>query len=82
MISWIGWKKPVRGTDSNKAFNTFCTDNFWCLVEGQVTEKLGEEIRNVSKRFGRANWEALKTVAKETAEESDRNKKYARICEI
>ncbi len=31
----------------------------WRLLPGQVTAELGEEVRNVSKRYGRANWDAL-----------------------
>ena len=31
----------------------------WRLLPGQVTEELGEEVLAVTKRFGRANWDAL-----------------------
>ncbi len=40
----------------------------WRLLPGQVTEELSEEVRNVSKRYGRANWDALKACGKADAE--------------
>ena len=41
----------------------------WRLAPGQVTDELGEEVRNVSKRYGRANWDALNALEK--AEEKE-----------
>ena len=38
---------------------------------GQLTEELCENVRNISKRFGRANWDALKAVEKATAVNCD-----------
>ena len=41
----------------------------WRLNPGQVTEELCEEVRNVSKRYGRANWDALNAL--EETEETE-----------
>ena len=65
MQDWLGLDNSSRmntpGTvDSNWS---------WRLTEGAVTEDLGDEVRNVSKRYGRANWDALKAVAKRMEEE-------------
>ena len=40
----------------------------WRLLPGQVTDELGEQILAVTKRYGRANWDALKA---EEAEEKE-----------
>ena len=45
----------------------------WRLLPGQVTDELAEEVLIVTKRFGRANWDALNRMEKaqkqtETAE--------------
>ena len=50
------------GLDNSTRMNTPGTVDVnwsWRLLPGQVTEELGEEVRNISKRFGRANWDAL-----------------------
>ena len=65
MQDWLGLDNSSRmntpGTvDSNWS---------WRLTDGQVTEPLAEEVRNVSKRFGRANWDALKAIEKKAAAE-------------
>ena len=55
------------GLDNTARMNTPGTVDInwsWRLKEGQVTEQLCEEVRNVSKRYGRANWDALKAVKK------------------
>ena len=55
------------GLDNTARMNTPGTVDInwsWRLKEGQVTEQLCEEVRNVSKRYGRANWDALKAVEK------------------
>ena len=55
------------GLDNSSRMNAPGTvdDNWsWRLKEGQATGELCEEVRNVSKSFGRANWDALKTVAR------------------
>ena len=31
----------------------------WRLLPGQITEELAEEVLIITKRFGRANWDAL-----------------------
>ena len=41
----------------------------WRLLPGQITEELGEHILEVTKRYGRANWDALNT-AEEQEEEA------------
>jgi 4-alpha-glucanotransferase len=60
------------GLDNSSRMNTPGTVEVnwsWRLLPGQVTEELCEEVRNVSKRYGRANWEALNALEeRETAE--------------
>jgi 4-alpha-glucanotransferase len=56
------------GLDNSSRMNTPGTVDLnwsWRLLPGQVTEELCEEVRNVSKRYGRANWDALKALEKE-----------------
>ena len=43
--------------------------NFPVITKPSSYKDLGDEVRNVSKRYGRANWDALKAVAKRTEEE-------------
>ena len=67
MQDWLGLDNTTRmntpGTvDSNWS---------WRLTAGQVTEELCENVRNISKRYGRANWDALKAVEKATAANCD-----------
>ena len=55
------------GLDNTSRMNTPGTVDgnwSWRLTQGQVTEELCEDVRNTTKRFGRANWDALKAVAK------------------
>ena len=41
-------------------------DNWtWRLLPGVLTAKLGKEILTITKRFGRANWDALNHLEKE-----------------
>ena len=40
----------------------------WRLVPGQVTEELGEAVLAMTKRYGRANWEALSGARAEPVE--------------
>ncbi len=50
------------GLDDSARMNTpgtVGTNWMWRLVPGQVTEKLGEKVLALTKRFGRANWDAL-----------------------
>ena len=46
----------------------------WRLLPGQITEELGEEVRNVTKRFGRANWDALNALEEKQDSETDKIK--------
>ena len=58
------------GLDNSSRMNTPGTvdDNWsWRLLPGQVTEALGEEVCTLTKRYGRANWDALNAL--EDAEE-------------
>ena len=50
------------GLDNSTRMNTPGTVDVnwsWRLLPGQTTEELSEEVRNVSKRYARANWDAL-----------------------
>ena len=50
------------GLDDTARFNVPGTvDNNWCwrLKRGQVTDALGERVLALSKRYGRANWDAI-----------------------
>lgn len=44
----------------------------WRLLPGQVTEKLGEELLVLAKRYGRANWDALKALEKKDKEAEEK----------
>ena len=64
---WLGLDNSARmntpGTvDANWA---------WRLLPGQLTDELGEEVCNVSKRYGRANWDALNALEEEDTEETE-----------
>lgn len=63
------------GLDNSSRMNTPGTVDLnwrWRLLPGQVTEELCEEVRNVSKRYGRANWDALNALEEaETAEKEE-----------
>ena len=52
---WLGLDNSSR----MNAPGTVGTNWSWRLMPGQVTEELGEEVLSVTKRFGRANWDAL-----------------------
>lgn len=65
------------GLDNSARMNTPGTvdDNWsWRLLPGQITEELGEEVRNVTKRFGRANWDALNALEEKQDSETDKIK--------
>ena len=50
------------GLDNGSRMNVPGTVNVnwgWRLLPGQMTEELGKEILTITKRFGRANWDAL-----------------------
>ena len=57
---WLGLDNASR----MNAPGTVGTNWSWRLKAGQVTEKLGEEVLSVTKRFGRANWGALNRMGK------------------
>ena len=57
------------GLDNNSRMNTPGTVDVnwsWRLLPGQLTDELAEEVRIVTKRFGRANWDALNRAEKTT----------------
>ena len=59
---------PVQdwlGLDNNSRMNVPGTVNVnwsWRLLPGQVTDELAEEVLIITKRFGRANWDAIKNL--------------------
>jgi len=61
---------PVQdwlGLDNNSRMNVPGTVNVnwsWRLVPGQITDELAEEVLIITKRFGRANWDALNRMEK------------------
>jgi len=66
------------GLDNSSRMNTPGTVELnwsWRLMPGQITEELCEEVRNVSKRYGRANWAALNAL--EEAETAEKEEKLA-----
>ena len=63
------------GLDNSARMNTPGTvdSNWsWRLLPGQITEALGQEMLVYTKRYGRANWEALNALneAEEAEEEA------------
>ena len=60
MQDWLGLDNSARMNTPG----TVDANWSWRLLPGQVTEELGEEVRNVTKRFGRANWDALNALEK------------------
>ena len=62
------------GLDNSARMNTPGTVDInwsWRLLPGQVTDELAEQILAVSKRYGRANWDAINAAA-EAAEEAQK----------
>ena len=59
---------PVQdwlGLDNGSRMNVPGTVNInwsWRLAEGQIPEELAEEMLIITKRYGRANWDALKAL--------------------
>ena len=56
------------GLDNNSRMNVPGTVNVnwsWRLLPGQITDALAEEVLIITKRFGRANWDALKRLEKQ-----------------
>ena len=61
------------GLDNTARMNQPGTVNVnwsWRLVPGQITDELGQEMLAVAKRYGRANWEALKALEEKAEEET------------
>ena len=68
--------QDVLGLDNSARMNTPGTveNNWsWRLLPGQITEELGQEMLVATKRYGRANWEALNALekAKKAAKKAD-----------
>ena len=66
---WLG----LDNTSRMNAPGTVGVNWSWRLTPGQITDELGEEVLIITKRFGRANWDALNRLEKaqklsETAE--------------
>ena len=62
------------GLDNSSRMNTPGTVEInwsWRLLPGQITDELCEEVRNVSKRYGRANWAALNALEEQEEAEVD-----------
>ena len=57
---WLGLDNSSR----MNAPGTVGSNWSWRLLPGLVTEELGQEVLAVTKRFGRANWDALKRLKK------------------
>ena len=43
----------------------------WRLLPGQITEELGEEMLVLTKRYARANWDALNALKKAAEAEEE-----------
>ena len=60
------------GLDNTARMNTPGTVDInwsWRLLPGQITDELGEEMLKVTKRYARANWDALNALEKAEEEE-------------
>lgn len=70
MQDWLGLDNSARMNTTG----TVDANWSWRLLPGQITEELGEEVRNVTKRFGRANWDALNALEEKQDSETDKIK--------
>ena len=70
MQDWLGLDNSTRMNTPG----TVDANWSWRLLPGQITEELGEEVRNVTKRFGRANWDALNALGEKQDSETDKIK--------
>ena len=70
MQDWLGLDNSARKNTPG----TVDANWSWRLLPGQITEELGEEVRNVTKRFGRANWDALNALEEKQDSETDKIK--------
>lgn len=68
MRDWLGLDNSARMNTPG----TVDANWSWRLLPGQITEELGEEVRNVTKRFGRANWDALNALEEKQDSETDK----------
>lgn len=68
MQDWLGLDNSARMNTPG----TVDANWSWRLLPGQITEELGEEVRNVTKRFGRANWDALNALEEKQDSETDK----------
>ena len=62
------------GLDNSARMNVPGTVNInwsWRLLPGQVTEEVGQKMLAMAKRYGRANWPALKAMKKAEEEETE-----------
>lgn len=60
---WLG----LDNTSRMNAPGTVGVNWSWRLLPGQMTDELAQEILTVTKRFGRANWDALNRLEKKAA---------------
>lgn len=70
MQDWLGLDNSARMNTPGSVDANWS----WRLLPGQITEELGEEVRNVTKRFGRANWDALNALEEKQDSETDKIK--------
>lgn len=70
MQDWLGLDNSARMNTPG----TVDANWSWRLLPGQITEELGEEVRNVTKRFGRTNWDALNALEEKQDSETDKIK--------
>ena len=56
---WLGLGNHARMNTPGTVENNWT----WRLQPGALTVKLGREVLEVTKRFGRANWDALNALA-------------------
>ena len=57
---WLG----LDNTSRMNAPGTVGVNWSWRLMPGQITDALGAEVLTITKRFGRANWDALNRMEK------------------
>ena len=58
---WLGLSNSARMNTPGTTQNNWT----WRLLPGMLTAKLGKEVLTVTKRFGRANWDALNALAEQ-----------------
>ena len=64
MQDWLGLDNSARMNQPGTVDNNWS----WRLLPGQATDALAEEMLAVTKRYGRANWDALKALAGDSEE--------------